>query len=137
MHHSYAQRTTFQAIFSATVIVSSLGYFVDIYDLVLFSIIRVPSLKSMGISGPALLDTGIYLLNVQMVGMLIGGLTWGVLGDKKGRLSVLIGSILLYSTANIANGFVHTVPQYAIMRFIAGIGLAGGRWAAGSIFVRV
>jgi putative MFS transporter len=125
MHHSYAQRTTFQAIFSATVVVSSLGYFVDIYDLVLFSIIRVPSLKSMGISGPALLDTGIYLLNVQMVGMLIGGLTWGVLGDKKGRLSVLIGSILLYSTANIANGFAQNVQQYAIMRFIAGIGLAG------------
>src|SRR5438094_146188 len=114
MHETYARRTPVQAIFSATVIISSLGYFVDIYDVVLFSIIRVPSLKSLGLSGPALLDTGIYLLNVQMVGMLIGGLTWGILGDKRGRLSVLIGSILLYSTANIANGFVQTVPQYAI-----------------------
>lgn len=114
-----------RTLFSSAVIVSSLGYFVDIYDLVLFSIIRVPSLKSLGLSGPALLDTGIYLLNVQMVGMLIGGIAWGVLGDKKGRLSVLFGSIILYSIANIANGFVQSVEQYALLRFIAGIGLAG------------
>src|ERR1041385_3670020 len=112
-------------LFSAAVIVSALGYFVDIYDLVLFSIIRVPSLKSLGLTGPALLDTGIYLLNVQMAGMLIGGIAWGILGDKKGRLSVLFGSIVLYSLANIANGFVATVGQYATLRFIAGIGLAG------------
>ncbi|SRR5581483_7555889 len=114
-----------KTLFSAAVIVSALGYFVDIYDLVLFSIIRVPSLKSLGLSGAAVLDTGIYLLNVQMAGMLIGGIAWGVLGDKKGRLSVLFGSILLYSLANIANGFVQTVEQYAVLRFIAGIGLAG------------
>src|SRR5579871_2266241 len=112
-------------LLSAAVIVSALGYFVDIYDLVLFSIIRVPSLKSLGLSGPGLLDIGIYLLNVQMAGMLLGGIAWGVLGDKRGRLSVLFGSILLYSLANIANGFVQTVEQYAILRFIAGIGLAG------------
>src|SRR5581483_4089902 len=87
--------------------------------------IRVPSLKSLGLSGAAVLDTGIYLLNVQMAGMLIGGTAWGVLGDKKGRLSVLFGSIILYSLANIANGFVQTVNQYALARFIAGIGLAG------------
>ncbi len=118
-------RSALRTILSAAVIVSALGYFVDIYDLVLFSIIRVPSLKSMGLSGTALLDTGIYLLNVQMAGMLIGGITWGILGDKKGRLSVLFGSIILYSIANIANGFVHTVEQYAIFRFIAGVGLAG------------
>src|SRR5438309_3611394 len=112
-------------LLSAAVIVSALGYFVDIYDLVLFSIIRVPSLKSLGLTGTALLDTGIYLLNVQMAGMLIGGIAWGILGDKKGRLSVLFGSIILYSLANIANGFVQTVEQYAVLRFIAGIGLAG------------
>src|ERR1035437_889048 len=120
-----APRSVIRSLFSSAVIVSSLGYFVDIYDLLLFSIIRVPSLKSLGLSGPALLDTGIYLLNVQMVGMLIGGIAWGVLGDKKGRLSVLFGSIILYSIANIANGFVQSVEQYAVLRFIAGIGLAG------------
>src|SRR5436190_4890939 len=114
-----------QHLLSAAVIVSALGYFVDIYDLVLFSIIRVPSLKSLGLEGSAILDTGLYLLNVQMAGMLIGGIAWGILGDKKGRLSVLFGSILLYSLANIANGFVQTVEQYAVLRFIAGLGLAG------------
>ncbi len=118
-------RAVLKTIFSAAVIVSALGYFVDIYDLVLFSIIRVPSLKSLGLTGTAVLDTGIYLLNVQMVGMLIGGIAWGILGDKKGRLSVLFGSIILYSLANIANGFVQTVEQYAVFRFLAGIGLAG------------
>jgi MFS transporter, putative metabolite:H+ symporter len=118
-------RISFKTLFSAAVIVSALGYFVDIYDLVLFSIIRVPSLKSLGLSDAAVLDTGIYLLNVQMVGMLIGGIAWGILGDKKGRLSVLFGSIILYSLANFANGFVQSVEQYAVLRFIAGIGLAG------------
>ena len=125
MTHSSAHPSLAKTLFSATVIVSALGYFVDIYDLVLFSIIRVPSLKSLGLPGAALLDTGIYLLNVQMIGMLIGGIAWGVLGDKKGRLSVLFGSIILYSIANIANGFVQSVEQYAVLRFIAGIGLAG------------
>src|ERR1051325_7417609 len=118
-------RPVHKHLLNAAVIVAALGYFVDIYDLVLFSIIRVPSLKSLGLDGATLLDTGIYLLNVQMVGMLIGGIAWGVLGDKKGRLSVLFGSIILYSLANIANGFVQTVEQYAVLRFIAGVGLAG------------
>src|SRR6266576_7126227 len=113
-------KSVLRTLMSAAVIVSALGYFVDIYDLVLFSIIRVPSLKSLGLSGPGLLDTGIYLLNVQMAGMLIGGIAWGILGDKKGRLSVLFGSIVLYSLANIANGFVTSVEQYAVLRFIAG-----------------
>ena len=112
-------------LFTAAVIVSALGYFVDIYDLVLFSIIRVPSLKSLGLSDAAVLDTGIYLLNVQMAGMLVGGILWGVLGDKKGRLSVLFGTIILYSLANIANAYVQNVEQYAVLRFISGIGLAG------------
>lgn len=122
---STTHRPVYRHLLSAAVIVSALGYFVDIYDLVLFSIIRVPSLKSLGLSGTALLDTGIYLLNVQMAGMLIGGIAWGILGDKKGRLSVLFGSIVLYSLANIANGFVQSVEQYAVLRFIAGLGLAG------------
>jgi MFS family permease len=107
------------------VIVAALGYFVDIYDLVLFSIVRVPSLKEIGLSGDSLLDQGVLLLNMQMAGMLIGGILWGILGDKKGRISVLFGSIFLYSAANIANGFVHDIPVYAILRFLAGVGLAG------------
>jgi putative MFS transporter len=113
------------AALTAAILVASLGYFVDIYDLLLFSIVRVPSLKSLGLSGTELTDTGIMLLNVQMIGMLIGGVLWGMLGDKKGRLSVLFGSIFLYSMANIANGFVHSVNEYAVWRFIAGLGLAG------------
>ena len=107
------------------VIVAALGYFVDIYDLLLFSIIRVGSLKSLGVPDANLLSEGVYLLSVQMGGLLVGGILWGILGDKKGRISVLFGSILLYSLANIANGFVTNVEQYAILRFIAGIGLAG------------
>ena len=107
------------------IIVAALGYFVDIYDLILFSVIRVKSLKGLGVPDSDLLDVGTMLINSQMFGMLIGGILWGVLGDKKGRLSVLFGSILLYSVANFANGFINSVPQYAILRFIAGIGLAG------------
>jgi MFS transporter, putative metabolite:H+ symporter len=110
---------------NSIVIVAALGYFVDIYDLILFGIVRVPSLKSIGVPEDQLLDTGIYLLNMQMMGMLLGGILWGILGDKKGRLSTLFGTIFLYSLANIANGFVTSVPQYAWMRFIAGVGLAG------------
>ncbi len=107
------------------VIVASLGYFVDIYDLLLFGIIRMPSLKSLGLVEPDLMLQGEAILKWQMIGLLIGGIIWGVMGDKKGRLSVLFGSILLYSLANIANGFVQTVDQYKWVRFIAGIGLAG------------
>ncbi|MEO5931472.1 MAG: MFS transporter [Candidatus Kapaibacterium sp.] len=107
------------------VIVAALGYFVDIYDLVLFTIVRVPSLTALGLTGDALRDYGIFLLNMQMVGMLVGGIIWGILGDKRGRVSVLFGSIILYSVANIANAFVGSVEAYAVMRVIAGIGLAG------------
>jgi putative MFS transporter len=112
-------------LFSVPVIVAALGYFVDIYDLLLFSIVRLPSLRSMGVPEELLFSKGEFLLRVQMAGLLIGGLIWGIMGDKKGRLSVLFGSILIYSLANIANGFATTVTQYAILRFIAGIGLAG------------
>lgn len=112
-------------LLSIPVIVAALGYFVDIYDLLLFSIVRITSLKSLGVTDDQLLSQGIYLINSQMTGLLVGGIIWGIMGDKKGRLSVLFGSILLYSLANIANGFVTTVDQYAMLRFIAGIGLAG------------
>lgn len=112
-------------LLSVPVLVAALGYFVDIYDLLLFSIIRVKSLKGIGLS-EALCDArGKDILSIQMYGLLIGGILWGVMGDKKGRLSVLFGSIVLYSLANIANGFVQTVPQYELARFVAGIGLAG------------
>ncbi len=123
MEHSTAG--TFRRVFSLPVIVAALGYFVDIYDLVLFSIVRVPSLQSLGLSGKELTDYGVFLLNMQMAGMLIGGIIWGVLGDRKGRLKIMFGSIFLYSVANIANGMVSSLPSYAALRFIAGVGLAG------------
>jgi MFS family permease len=112
-------------LLSIPVLVAALGYFVDIYDLLLFNIVRVKSLRSLGLTD-AMLDTdGKFIISIQMYGLLLGGILWGIMGDKKGRLSVLFGSILLYSVANIANGFVQTVNQYALARFIAGIGLAG------------
>ncbi|PIQ20686.1 MAG: MFS transporter [Cytophagales bacterium CG18_big_fil_WC_8_21_14_2_50_42_9] len=119
------QPSKFRQLLQIPVIVAALGYFVDIYDLLLFSIVRVPSLKYLGVPEARLLDDGLFLINMQMAGMLVGGVLWGILGDKKGRLSVLFGSILLYSLANIANGLVTSVSQYAILRFIAGVGLAG------------
>lgn len=112
-------------IFSIPVIVGALGYFVDIYDLLLFGIIRKSSLQSLGLSPQEVLTQGEFIISVQMVGLMLGGILWGVLGDKKGRLSVLFGSILLYSIANIVNGMVQTVEQYALLRFVAGVGLAG------------
>jgi MFS family permease len=113
-------------LLSVPVIVAALGYFVDIYDLLLFGIVRKPSLIGLGIpDGEQVTQLGEHLLQVQMGGLLVGGILWGILGDKRGRLSVLFGSILLYSLANIANGFVTSIEQYAILRFIAGIGLAG------------
>lgn len=114
-----------QRLLTIPVLVAALGYFVDIYDLLLFSIIRIPSLQSLGLSPEAIKTDGEFIIQIQMLGLLIGGIVWGIMGDKKGRLSVLFGSILLYSLANIANGFVQTVNQYALVRFIAGLGLAG------------
>lgn len=118
-------QATNAGIFSLPVIVAALGYFVDIYDLVLFSIVRVPSLKAIGLSGQELIDQGVFLLNMQMAGMLLGGILWGVMGDRKGRLKIMFGSIFLYSLANLANGMVTSIEAYALLRFIAGIGLAG------------
>lgn len=114
----------------ATVVVGALGYFVDIYDLLLFSIVRVASLRELGVPEDKLLGEGLSLLSTQMWGLLVGGILWGVLGDKRGRLSVLFGSILMYSLANIANAYVTTVQGYAVWRFIAGVGLAGELGAA-------
>jgi len=119
------EQKNYKLLWSLPVVVASLGYFVDIYDLLLFSIVRRPSLAALGVPDNELFDKGEFLLQVQMAGLLIGGLIWGIMGDKRGRLSVLFGSILLYSLANIANGFVTSVEQYTILRFIAGIGLAG------------
>src|SRR3989338_6562473 len=112
-------------VFGLPVIVAALGYFVDIYDLVLFSIVRVPSLKSLGFSGQELISNGVFLLNMQMAGMLVGGILWGILGDRQGRLTIMFASIFLYSLANLANGMATSLPAYAALRFIAGIGLAG------------
>jgi MFS family permease len=117
--------SSFRPLFSVPVIVAALGYFVDIYDLLLFGIVRIPSLQSMGLSDSEISLKGAYILNWQMIGLLLGGILWGVLGDKKGRLSVLFGSILTYSIANIGCGFVNSPETYMILRFIAGIGLAG------------
>lgn len=118
-------RSVLQHLLRLPVLVAALGYMVDMYDLFLFSIVRVPSLKSLNLSDEAILNDGLLLLNLQMAGMLIGGIVWGIMGDKKGRLSVLFGSILIYSIANIGNGMVTSVTAYAILRFIAGFGLAG------------
>jgi putative MFS transporter len=119
-----------QRIFNSTVVISALGYFVDIYDLVVFGIVRVASLKELGVAENIILEKGIFLLNCQMIGMLIGGIFWGILGDKRGRRSILFGSIFLYSAANIANAYVHTLSAYGFWRFIAGLGLAGELGAA-------
>ena len=118
------------ALLHRAVLVASLGYFVDVYDLVLFSIVRVASLRSLGVAEDQLLTVGVQLLNMQMIGMLIGGVLWGVLGDRHGRISVLFGSIALYSLANIANAFATTTAMYAVLRLLAGIGLAGELGAA-------
>src|SRR5471030_1138731 len=107
------------------VIVASLGYFVDIYDLLIFLIVRKKSLSDIGVKSSDILAVGNNIINWQMGGLLLGGILWGVLGDKLGRIKVLFGSIALYSIANFVNGFVHDPGTYALIRFIAGIGLAG------------
>lgn len=116
---------TTHKIFNISVIVAALGYFVDIYDLILFSIVRVSSLTDLGVADNQVREIGIQLINIQMIGMLLGGIVFGILGDKKGRMTSLFLTILIYSVANIANGFVQTIDQYYWLRFIAGFGLAG------------
>src|SRR2546423_4294227 len=112
-------------VLSIPVIVGALGYFVDIYDLLLFGIIRKQSLLDLGLNADQVTSVGENIISVQMAGLLIGGIIWGIMGDKRGRLSVLFGSIILYSLANMANGMVTNTSQYMIVRFIAGVGLAG------------
>ena len=113
------------SIFNIAVIVAALGYFVDIYDLLLFTIVKKPSMLGVGSTDLTILADSTKVINWQMTGLLIGGIIWGILGDKRGRLSVLFGSIILYSVANFITGFIQTVDQYAICRFVAGLGLAG------------
>ena len=112
-------------IFSLPVIVGALGFFVDVYDLLLFNIVRRSSFTDLGVTGEAMKTFGERIISWQMLGLTLGGIAWGILGDKKGRKSVLFGSILLYSIATIANGFVTSIEQYTWLRFIAGLGLAG------------
>ena len=129
-------RPSFRSVLNLTVLVAALGYFVDIFDLLLFGIVRKASLLSLGVPEADTLRIGILLHNTQVWGLLAGGILWGVLGDKRGRLSVLFGSIALYSVANIANAFVDVLPGlsaiqwYAVWRFLAGLGLAGELGAA-------
>ena len=133
IEHSMRGEPRSVSILNLAVVVAALGYFVDIYDLVLFSIVRIPSLRSLNVPEADLLTQGVYLLNMQMAGMLLGGIAWGVLGDKRGRVSVLFGSIFLYSIANIANAYVTSIEMYALLRLLAGIGLAGELGAAVTI----
>lgn len=114
-----------KSIFNIAVIVAALGYFVDIYDLLLFTIVKKTSVLGVGGTTATLLTDSTKIINWQMFGLLLGGIAWGILGDKKGRLSVLFGSIILYSIANFLTGFIQTVDQYAACRFFAGLGLAG------------
>jgi predicted MFS family arabinose efflux permease len=119
------------SVLNVTVLVAGLGYFVDLFDITLFGVVRSASLRDLGLTDPAeILNKGIFIYNCQMVGMMVGGLLWGVLADKRGRLSVMFGSILLYSFANIANAFAWDVTSYAVCRFLGGVGLAGELGAA-------
>jgi putative MFS transporter len=119
------EKSALKHLFSIPVIVAALGYFVDIYDLLLFTIVKAPSMRGVGATDMTMLADSTKVINWQMGGLLLGGIIWGVLGDKKGRLSVLFGSIILYSVANFITGYIETVNQYAACRFVAGLGLAG------------
>ncbi|MDP1832646.1 MAG: MFS transporter [Geothrix sp.] len=122
--------TRIRSVLNLTVLVAALGYFVDMFDLLLFPIVRQASLTALGVAADRQIEVGAFLLNWQMTGMLLGGILWGILGDRKGRLSTLFGSIALYSVANLANAFVTGIPSYAFWRFMAGLGLAGELGAA-------
>lgn len=127
----------YRALFTLPVIVSALGFFVDVYDLLIFSIVRLPSLQSLGYSEAEISKIGTFIFNSQQAGLLVGGILWGVLGDKKGRLSVLFGSIVTYSLANIACGFVEDPNTYALLRFVAGVGLSGEIGAAMTLVTEI
>ncbi|RYC71841.1 MULTISPECIES: MFS transporter [Spirosoma] len=125
-----ATRPSLRPLLALPVIVSALGFFVDVYDMLIFSIVRVPSLQSLGLTEADVSTAGTFILNCQQAGLVLGGILWGVLGDKRGRMSVLFGSIVTYSLTNIACGFVQDVNTYAVLRFLAGIGLSGEIGAA-------
>ena len=125
MKNPTQEPVSYRALFSLPVIVAALGYFVDVYDLLVFNIVRVPSLKDLGLNPEEVSSMGSKIYNWQQAGLLVGGILWGVLADKRGRLSVLFGSIITYSIANILCGFVQSPDIYALLRFIAGVGLAG------------
>lgn len=125
MKNPTQEPVSYRALFSLPVIVAALGYFVDVYDLLVFNIVRVPSLKDLGLSPEEVSSMGSKIYNWQQAGLLVGGILWGILADKRGRLSVLFGSIITYSIANIFCGFVQSPDLYAWLRFVAGVGLAG------------
>jgi MFS family permease len=138
-----AEPSGLRAVLAPAVVVAALGYFVDIYDLILFNIVRVPSLRALGVAGDAVVTEGLAIVNWQMAGMLLGGILFGVVGDKLGRLQILFGSITLYSFATIANGFVGTfdllppLVEYRLLRFVAGVGLAGELGAGVTLVVEI
>jgi putative MFS transporter len=119
------------------ILIAGLGFLVDVYDVLLFAIVRVPSLADLGVPAGKTLEVGVSLLNAQMIGLLLGGVVWGVVGDKKGRRAALVGSILCYSLASIANSFVNSVPLYGVLRFVTGFGLAGEVGAAMTIAAEI
>lgn len=119
------------------ILLAGLGFLVDVYDVLLFAILRVPSLRDLGVAADKTLEVGVNLLNAQMVGLVLGGIVWGLIGDKKGRRAALVGSILCYSVASIANGFVDSVPMYGLLRFLTGFGLAGEVGAAMTIAAEI
>ena len=127
----------FQGLFALPVVVAALGFFVDVYDLLLFSIIRKQSVQALGCTPDEVLSQGEWLISIQMTGLLIGGVLWGIFGDRYGRVKVLFGSILLYSLANFANAFVTDTSQYAILRFVAGLGLAGELGAGVTLVIEI
>ncbi|MFM2360760.1 MAG: hypothetical protein RLY16_2753, partial [Bacteroidota bacterium] len=115
----------YYGLWSLPVLVGALGFFVDIYDMLLFNIVRKSSLHDLGVADAAMKQVGEQILSWQMIGLTIGGITWGIIGDKLGRKQVLFGSIIIYSFATLANSMIQTVDQYVWVRFIAGLGLAG------------
>lgn len=119
------------------ILIAGLGFLVDVYDVLLFTILRIPSLQDLGVPAAKTLDVGVSLLNAQMVGLILGGVAWGVIGDKKGRRAALVGSILCYSISSILNSFVDSVPMYGVLRFITGFGLAGEVGAAMTIAAEI
>ncbi len=130
----FVQTTTvanpYRVLFTLPVIACALGFFVDVYDLLIFNIVRVPSLESLGLTKAQISTQGAYILYGQQAGLLVGGILWGIIGDKRGRIAVLFGSIITYSLANLACGFVQSVPVYTVLRFVAGVGLSGELGAA-------